>query len=387
MKSIGLETCFIDNFGACLQAFALQRTIIEMGFDCDILNYQHQDVKNETICKNKIIKIGYKSVNFLKAMLQNPHFWRDRKNSHQRRAAFENFRNSYLKFSLKSYSSFEDLQKNASTYDIYVCGSDQIWNPTFDYARNLRVEFLDFVPEGKKRIAYAPSIGVSCIPDKFKSDMINYLNKMTYLSVREIKGTEIIQELTGLYAKTVLDPTLLFTKERWLKETESILPQNFGIQKPYILCYLFGELEYIERFVTHIKDHLKMQVVVLPYNKREYECEYKKIFNCGPLDFVALIRNATLVCTDSFHATAFSINLQIPFYSLLRNEITLTEDMSSRLISILRLMNLLDRLITPEMTFPIEDMLDLDFSKSEVVLDAMRKESINYLRDAVEYEI
>ncbi len=381
---IGVETCFIDNFGACLQAYALQQTLIELGYSCEILNYQHQDVRNIQMYNKKTYTIKSKIIYVIKAIIKNPYFFRNRKNTHLRTAAFETFRNRYLTFSKESFSSFEDLEKNAANYDMYVCGSDQIWNPTLGYARNLKVEFLDFVPEDKKRIAYAPSIGVSAIPDKYKDDMITYLNKMSHLSVRENRGTQIIQELTGLYAPTVLDPTLLFTRERWCKETESIVAKKWGMHKKYILCYLFGDLEYIEKLISHVKTITNMQIVVLPYNKREYECKYKKVFDCGPLDFVALIRDAALVCTDSFHATAFSINLQVPFYSLLRNEINSFEDMSSRLISILHIMDLSERLITPEMKFPTERIFDLNFKKSEEVLTKMRIESMKYLLNALE---
>ena len=123
-------------------------------------------------------------------------------------------------------------------------------------------------------------------------------------------------------------------------------------------------------------------VVSVPFAAREILSKDKKLNNIGPTDFINLIKNAAFVLTDSFHATAFSINFQVPFVSLLRQEITEKNEMSSRLYSILAKLKLEHRLVKDERSIPRE-LLNLNFSESELLLNKYRFESIDFLKEAL----
>ena len=321
MMNIGLATCFLDNYGACLQAYALQTSLEKTNSKVEIINY--------------IGEYGYEPDRGIEKFIRNPLFkwvkskmdssYKIRNKNHIR---FNEFRRKYLKLSPKTFHSLDELKKSTHIYDAYVCGSDQIWNPML-YNSNNKVYFLDFVPKDKKRIAYAPSIGISAIPEKYQGEMRELLNKMDVLSVREKTGSKIVEKLTGRECRTVLDPTLLLSKEEW--EGLACNPQ---IKEDYIFCYIFGEREYIGDFVRYVHQKTGLKLVTIPFTEREKSELYNRVDVAGPEDFVGLIKNAKLVITDSFHATAFSVNLNIPFYTLLRNTNDDKNNMNSRVVDI-----------------------------------------------------
>lgn len=367
---IGLVTCFLDNYGACLQAYALQKTIEKSGNKVEIIKY--------------IGEVGYAPDTGLRKLIRNPFFkWVKRRLSKEydeyckRRVKFDSFRKKHLHFSERSFYSFDELERGAQFYDAYVCGSDQIWNPML-YNGNNRVYFLDFVPEGKRRIAYAPSIGVSEIPVEYQLEMTQLLQRMDVLSTREETGAGIVKMLSGRDCRTVLDPTLLLSGEEW-----SCLAKKPNIDRPYIFCYLFGERNYIGEFLDYVIQKTGFQVVTIPFTKREENTEFIQERNAGPEEFVGLIKNASLVITDSFHATAFSINLNTPFYSLLRNNVTDSNNMNSRITDILGMLDLQERLIEKKEDFPVQIDLDVNFDSVNEVLNQLRREDKEFLYKSI----
>ncbi len=368
--NIGLMTCFVDNYGACLQAYALQQTIKKSGNDVEIIKY--------------IGEQGYEPDRGWKKWIRNPLFrWIRRRTNLsyefycERRGAFDAFRNRYLEFSSQSFHSFAELQKKANIYDAYVCGSDQIWNPNL-YHGNNHCYYLDFVEPGKKRIAYAPSIGISSIPVEYQRDMKELLNRMDVLSTRERTGAEIVTELSGRECRTVLDPTLLLSKEEW-----SSVARKPDVNVPYVFCYVFGDQEYIGKFIHMVKEKTNLPILTIPFSAREQKPELEEVTGAGPEDFVGLIKNASLVITDSFHATAFSINLNTPFYTMLRNGEGDRNNMNSRVLDILHDLGLQDRIISGEKDFPDKLDMDLSFENSNSILFRRRKEDIQFLFDAI----
>ena len=367
---VGLATCFIDNYGACLQAYALQKKIKDCGFSCEIINYLEPDGYEQDTFKHKLLKNKI-FLNLASIIRKNY------KKVYPKKIAFDKFRKQYLKFGPKYYKS-EDIFNVEHDYDACVCGSDQIWNPLL-FGGNDKVYFLDFVPKGKKRIAYAPSIGIDKFPAEHLPEFEQLISKFDFLSVREDSGKKIIEENTQSKAKVVLDPTLLLNGGEW-----SNIAQPLNIKKPYIFCYLFGEREYIGEFVDYVKNKTNMQVVCIPFTKREETGDFKKVYNAGPCEFLWLIKNAALVITDSFHATAFSINFNTPFYSLLRNTDNEEINMNSRIFNILEMTKLTDRLITPETKYPFEVNTQLDFSIANSILADRRNKDFSLLYNALE---
>lgn len=371
MKNVGLLTCYMDNFGACLQAYALQRTIVKFGCDCEIIKYTPIKSLKEY---NVFIRAGLWLRNHIKSLSSDSY-----KFENYRHGKFVRFRKEYLVFSKENYMNEEQLYSKSLNYDAYVTGSDQIWNPNLYGGKNNRIYFLDFVPDGKKRIAYAPSIGVSTIPEDCAADMGNLLSKFDAVSVRESDGKRIIDGIIDCNCRVVLDPTLLLTKEEW-----SAFVGERIIKDEYILLYLFGDREYTKDFINYAYEKTGLKIITIPFNKREYESDYYKIKRAGPIEFVNLIKNAKLVITDSFHATAFSINLNVPFYSLLRNEKNEKNNMNSRIYSILDLCGLQDRIIADKTSFPKKIDYDIDFQKANVILADKRSVDYQFLRCALD---
>lgn len=377
MKKIGLSTCYIHNYGACLQAFALQQTLKSLKFESEIIPFVPKiNQVNESFIKRKInTLLRYGLSNIIKSIIIRS----NTKKNIERGKYFDDFINKHLIFNDKIDPHIDLKKQIENEYDAYICGSDQIWNPLIFGGKNQPEYFLDYAPEGKKRIAYVPSIGINKLPDSYKEEMKQLLLKITHISVREYEGAKIIKELTGRDAQVLLDPTLLLCEREWIDFAGS-----YKIDEPYILCYLFGDLPYINKFVQYIKKETGYKVVTLPYHPREMIGDKYKIWNAGPLDFVSLINNAALVCTDSFHATAFSINLKTPFYSLTRFNSDDRESQNSRIYTILNKVNLKSRIITPDQNFPLKkDFFNIDFLETEKILSDEREKSINFLSSSI----
>lgn len=370
-ETVGLLTCYMDNFGACLQAYALQRSIIKAGYNCEIVKYTPiKSLKDY----GPLVNIGLWIRNHIKGFSSIVYSYEN--NRHTR---FESFRKKNLVFSKQNYLSEELLFTAPPKYDIFVTGSDQIWNPNLYGGQNNKAYFLDFVPAGKKRIAYAPSIGVSSISQECGKNMADLLSKFDAVSVREEDGKHIIDSISDCGCRVVLDPTLLLTKEEW-----DALTGERMINEDYVLIYLFGDRSYIKEFVDYVRLKTGLKIVTLPFHEREYQSDYTKIRKAGPIEFVNLIKHASLVITDSFHATAFSINLHVPFYSLLRNEVGDKNNMNSRIYNILSFSGLNERMIADRDDFPNEIIFQIDFSIADKKINEKRKEDFNFLKDALE---
>lgn len=378
MAKIGLVTYYGDNFGACMQAYALQTVLQKLEGNCEIIACpEGVPGKVEPKRKSKLI------MNAVKALFKGELFSRYKtrkfvleanKNTNRR---CEAFRDRYLKIKKNGYQVWEEFYNQPLDYDVYVCGSDQIWNPTF-YGQCHPIYYLDFVSNDKVKIAYAPSLGIKNIEEKDQSDLRKYLSTFDAISVREINAVDILQPFCAQKVHWVLDPTLLLCE----KDYEVL---SFDIQlpaKPYIFCYLFGEKENTNQIKREVSKRLGLPIVSIPFVSREILSSDQKLNDVGPADFINLIKNAAFVITDSFHATAFSINFHVPFISLLRQELTERNEMSSRIYSILKQLQLDFRLVKNVEDIP-ERLMEMDFGTSEELLNIYREQSLCFLMEGL----
>lgn len=376
-NNVILATCFLDNYGACLQAFALQSLIESLGHKCEILNYVGTDgYKNKANLKSRVYNNPV--CKFLYAVVNRDY----RGLTYLRGKKFDSFRKQYLKFTKETVCSVEDAENCDFDAKIFVCGSDQIWNPTF-YRGNNRIYFLDFVKNDSKRISYAPSIGLNNIPHEYQEEFVRLVEKMDAISVRELTGKTIIENLSKKKATVVPDPTLMLNKETWKKAAEAAKVENGILEKHYIFCYLFAEREYYNNAVDILSKRLGMPVVyiTLTRNQRKNE-KYICVENAGPMEFVNYIMNAGFVITDSFHATAFSINLNVPFFSFLRSGVTSANNMNSRIFDVLKEYGLEDRLVDENVNFEAVET-DLSFKNSNEKLEMNRALGMDFLKNAI----
>lgn len=369
-KKVGLLTCFLDNCGACLQAYALQTMIHNLGYDVEIVKYTEPrgyypaNIKNSSYLLDYIRCIYNKR--FRSLFLRGAY----------RASAFNKFRERYLWLSEKEYKIANDLVFETK-YCKFVCGSDQIWNPLF-YDKCNPVYYLAFAKDSALKIAYAPSIGLNDIPEKYRSKFIEYVNRLDYISVREQRGVELVYSYTNKTAKLVLDPTLLRTGEEWSKMTRRV-----KAKRPYLFCYLFGDHDYYTEVIERLRKQTGCDVYVIPVSKRDFNLEYRQVIHGGPIEFLSMIKNAEYVLTDSFHATVFSLLFHTPFYTLLRNSDSEIDSMNSRVYSLLKLVGKQDRLLTKEEALSVSAAKIDDFDEVDRKLSELRKDSMNYLADAL----
>lgn len=375
MKKVGLATCFLDNYGACLQAYALSNTITSLGMECTILNYTElEGYYGDSIAERVKNSTLYNTVRCLLDKKYRKTF----KLGKIRRPNFQSFRKKYLPLSTEAYNEHSDLSDKG--FDAVVCGSDQIWNPTFYGACN-PFYYLSFVPNGVSKIAYAPSIGLSDIPECYTDDFKKYLSDFKAISVRENNAVELVKKYADKEAKWVLDPTMLLDGSAWSK-----LIDNKIIEKPYIFCYLFGTQDYYKDAIENIRNKTGLEVVIIPFSERDLTNEYTKIYKAGPIEFLSLIKNAEYVLTDSFHATVFSLLFERPFYTLLRDNDNEEKSMNSRIHSLLSMVDKQERCVLKRNVsgFKIEPILDYECVRSR--LKHLRDDSINFLQNALEDE-
>jgi len=369
------------NYGAELQAYALHKKVKDLGYDCeilDVLSPNDPDARKPEVYKplawsTKVAstksKINVKIVRCLTILLG----W---KNSQNKKKRFEAFKRDYLTVSKQKFASVDDLYRHEMPYDIFITGSDQVWNPR-TIMTSPEPYFLTFVPKDKRKISYAASFGVSSFPDEIKSYYKKWLANIDFLSVRENHGADFVRNITGRTAEVVLDPTLLLTAKDWSKITTE--PK---IKKPYILLYvLMHSPHYINGLAYHLSKKTGYSIVRIPRGSFREDAGYKikNLFDTGPSDFVSLFKDASFVLTSSFHGTAFAINFNKPFYSIIRKG----GIVNSRITSLLDDLNLNSRFLLLGDEFPKGDDIFVDFSQANLVLQRKREKSLAFLTNAL----
>ena len=306
-KTVGLITIHnINNFGSALQTYATFKMVEKLGYQCTVINYKYPNYSNIIIPKKQNSNFSLRNT-FINPLLN----FLNKRNSVHKTRIFKSFFDKNLTMT-KEYSSKEELEKSLPNFDIYLTGSDQVWNPK--YCGNDTTFLLSFAPNDSKKISYAASFGNNEIPNEFADIYKKLLFQYKYISVRESSGVEVLKDLTNKEAKHVLDPTLLLKSSDWNKISGSI-----GSRKPYILCYIlsysFNPFPFAYKLVEHIKKLTGYDVVWIEGSmKNILKRGYKNVKDVGPKEFLGLFNEASFVITSSFHGTAFSINFNKPFY-------------------------------------------------------------------------
>ena len=279
-KKVCLVTFFGDNYGGCLQAFATQNYLEKLGVEVQILNYIYVRKKRKTI-KWFINKINACRPfrNYLK---RKKIIHANVKNEHKRHAAFEQFRRQYLHLTPKVFYGINDLRNDTLNFDLYLAGSDQIWNPTFYDCCN-PVYYLSFVGTNKRKGSYASSIGLSAMPKHYCEDFKRYIDQLDFISVRERQGSRIINDITGRSVEVVLDPTFLLQPDDYEKLEQKVKVDTCR----YIFCYLFSEFDYFADIKEYAKNVLGLKIVSFPYTIRELISNDEKIFGTCNNRFVS----------------------------------------------------------------------------------------------------
>ncbi len=366
MKTIGIITMHkVINYGSALQAYALQKALEKIGYQSEIIDYIYPNTYHKSLQK----------VSWLKALLIQiwQMFWENPGKKKERK--FNEFYKANLKLSADSYNSQKEIEENPPLYDVYITGSDQVWNPKYI---GVDTSFmLSFIHDVRK-MSYSASFATSLIPINYQKLYSKYLNEYDAISVREQNGVEVVKELIGKDAKVVLDPTLLLEKKDWtILAGTSLLQIDYPYILVYILGYSFNPYPYVTQFIKYLQDKTHYHVVLLNMsNLKSLSLKnITRVSYAAPQDFVYLFSKASLVVTDSFHGTAFSLNMETPFFSLVKSE----KFSDSRVASLLSLADASDRGIKLGQDFPKKSCFEMDFEKIRVQLNTYREDSMAFI--------
>ena len=285
MKRIGMMTFLHnDNYGSILQAWALQQTLLDAGYDAIHIDYAPS--KQEKI-RNLIF-----SGNSPKLIFEG---MRKKSATGKMHGGFDEFRKANI-VTTESCRDQAALRKVATDFDVLVCGSDQIWSPVWLNP----AYFLDF--SNKPKVSYAPSMGVKDMPNAYKQRKVARLvKKFSAVSVREQEGAALIHRMTGIEPIVLPDPVMLVPKEKW----QSIMDKNIPEEK-YILCYFIGDNPAYWETVADIAGQENCAVRVIPRTEGARNAGYLLEEDVPPQRWLSLINGAAHVVTDSFHGATFS---------------------------------------------------------------------------------
>lgn len=350
------------NYGAILQAYALQQALKKLNIKNEIIDYRCQAFEKQ-----------YKSfwgqgtaVGKLKHALL---YFQNRRI----RVRFSEFHNRFLFSSSECYRNAEEVSSANSRYDFFLSGSDQVWNTSlteFD-----KTYFLSFVVDNRKKISYAASFGVPDLPKTLQEQSRALLNSFYGLSVREQDGADIVRDLTDREAQVHVDPVLLLTTDDWMRFVKPVAERN------YIFVYLLAKTATVFRFIEKLSEKTGCGVLWFgPGVRRPIHAKY--IRTGGPDEFLSYLANSRYVVTNSFHGTAFSILFHKELFVELLPE---PSKANSRLENILSIFHLKDRLILNGENQEIEEWIESD--TIERILAGEREKSFNYLKKVLGLDI
>lgn len=358
------------NYGALLQAYALQKFLETLEYRVEIINYQSPKRK---YCRQTFFKR-------IRSILWKNTFYKIIKDK-ERQKKTDYFRNTYLNLSKQLYLDKKALYLCNDLYDAFIVGSDQVWN-----SHNTNGDssyYLDFVLNSKKKIAYAPSFGRTQISDSEKIELGKNLKDFTAISTREKSGAKILETILQQDISIMIDPVFLLSRSQWNR-----LINFYTCKAPYILCYFMPGNKIIERKIESIAEQLRETTgyEIINVGKKDYARIFYRTSDCfgnGPLEFISLIKNAKFVITNSFHGTAFSIIYHKIFWVPVFKEMDGGGVFNTRILEMLDYFSLSDRAIDVN-----ERNVDYTsiISKGEEIDNKIVKsriEAINYLEKSL----
>lgn len=354
------------NYGNRLQNYALQEFIRMHDFECEtIINSTYlpkTELNNMTFLK----KVQNMSLENIIRKICKKKFCNI---SSKREKIFKDFTLQYIKETDYSINTTNIHNFSEKDYKYFIAGSDQVWNP-FDTGLS-ELSFLNFAQK-HKRISYAASFGVYNIPKEYTDDYKKWLSGMNYISVREEAGASIVKELTGREVPVVIDPTMILTKEQWLKISKK---SEFKPKRKYILTYLLGGGSKEQKLnIKKIAKRNNLEIVNLG------DIKDKKHYVTGPSEFIDYINDASVFFTDSFHGCVFSMLLDTPFIVCNRVGQNESTSMESRIDTFLNKFNLESRRYSNMNDINI---FECDYTKSYDLLEEEREKANNYLKMAL----
>ena len=382
--NIGILTLYgLDNYGSVLQAYALQMTLEKLEYKSEIIAY--------SVDQTPSILFGY-GISSLKmqgfsSTLRSMSGFISKFFSEKLGAIlrcdthcvpncdlFSDFRLKYLRITHQIYYP-KILKKTPPEYDAYISGSDNVWKmaDAFGISDGGARFYLDFVPENKKRISYAPSMGDPHIHPRHQKRLTQLLSHIQYLSVRGKTTAAALSELTGRNIVSVCDPTLLLTPDDW----NVLITAPSKVSESYVLVYVIHP-EPIDSpaylFAEAIADRMQFQVKYIGYHFEKGKPVYTTV---SISEFLESFKYASLIVTNTFHGTMFSIIFRRNFY------VFKPKQGPTRIVDVLDEVGLSQRLVTSvDEANTLEPYID--YSQIEERIQKFRNDSLSWLKNALQ---
>lgn len=359
------------NYGSCLQTYATQVVLARVGANAEIIDYYRKDaipenevdraLNGQLVKKMPIFKVpGVKQIAKMPVSRMVA----------RRRAPLDEFRHSRLSLTERSYYSAEELDANPPVADIYCTGSDQVWNSIWNNGFD-RAFYLSFVPEGKRKIAYAASIGKAMLEDWEAEPMRKALSSYSCISVREQEAADLLESIGVHGAVPVIDPTLMLNRDDW-----EVIADGWVSPEPYILVYQLNRNAEFDSYVQKVAKRTGLKVMRIAYGVHEKRSGENAVICPSVGRFLSLFLGAEIVITDSFHGTAYSVNLGKKFVSISPGRF------NGRIANLLAMTGLDNHMLTSFSDFGIAEEI-WNFDSAQYSLDQERERAISFLSNAI----
>lgn len=359
MKAAVITLHTVCNYGTALQTFATQEKMREYFDEVCFIDYRREDTYGIGLLRT------FTRGNPLKALPVLPTIWRWKR-------VFGSFLKKYIHTGEKEYHNDLDMEKFEDCADIYFTGSDQMWNTGWN--RGIVAPFyLSFVPEKKPKYAYATSFGMSVLEEDDVMQSIRYIRKYKRITVREKSGVDILKRQYGYeHAYQVLDPTLAMSAEFWRGYAKTSKAKG-----EYILIYNLNRSREFDKYAKELSRRTGYKLI-------RFCTRYDQILRCGKsllipdvFDFITWIDHAKLIITDSFHATAFAMNMNTEPVCIY------PEKYAERLSGLLQMLHAEDRHVEDYNDFSIIDR-HVDFLCVNYILQQERKQIDTFFSKVLE---
>ncbi len=341
----------IINPGSALQAYALNRYLLDQGYENEIIDY-----------RPIYSRLGN---NYAKALIK---FLLYSKNKKRIWSKYDSFIRDNMHITSKRYRNYQSLEKDYCDYSgVLISGSDQLWNPDYRCGRDDAYK-LKFSPTAKK-IAYSTSVGKDYFSEEDSFKLAQNLSEYNYLAVREHSTSVALSKVLGRPVRWVCDPVFLLEKQVYI---DMCKPNNYGL---YAVMYLSEESSLLDEFIKFIRSNFGWKIIQVGGSIKRCECDIL-INDADPYDFISLIYHSQLVISSSFHATAFCHIMEKNFVSILPPQ------NGDRIWSLLNLSGLTYKILSSNNDFS-NVLKDYDYNEVRKKISSFIEQSKEYLHSSI----
>lgn len=377
MKASVITLHTVDNYGSVMQTYATQVVLNKLGYDVEFIDYWRKDnlpkYRAEKLLANSSTLQKLKPLWGMNGLTKKLAIICLSQVLKRKKSPMWKFLEKYVKLTPIRYCSYAELQNHTPQADVYITGSDQVWNSVWNQGID-KAFFLDFAPVNKPRIAFSASIGRDHLDEGEISETKALLEKYKAISVREKTAVELLHSM-GIEATLVLDPTLMLDAEDW-----RVIANPVKYSKPYLLIYQLNPNPEMDIYAVKLAKKKDWEIKRIGFGRADKEKPGTCVMLPSVEDFLGLFFQASCVLTDSFHATAFSLNLGLDFISVMPPRF------GTRLESVLQLTKTKSRMLT---SFDDFSIVDSRINKENVtrILNIERAQGLEWLAQVLDVKL